>query len=224
MNAKQEELKDKVEALEIVMQNLSAKDQEFAKSLTDFYKRKATLSPKQEYWVQVLLDRSMNKEKKPEDKQVGNFNGVYALFAKAKQKLKFPKIWLEVKGKPIVLSMAGEKSKNPGIINVTDGGSFGNNRWYGRVQVDGTWTRGMKTYEEQTEVEQLLKAMSRHPAQAAKEYGQITGRCCFCGKHLKDEHSTAAGFGPQCAKQWGLADAWKKATGILDIESLKEAA
>jgi hypothetical protein len=224
MNA---EDKDKVDALEIALVNLSAKDQVFAKSLVE-QAGKRGLSFNQMFWVQKLLDRSLNKEQAPAPVQVGNFAGVYSLFTKAKEKLKFPKIYMQVDGTPVVLSLSGQKAKVKGVINVAGVGDFGSRAWYGRVMQDGTWQRGMKPVEGTEKVESLLKAMSRNPAKAAKEFGVLTGRCCFCGHSLKDEHSTAAGFGPVCATKWGLASEWKKATGVLAEvaaeESLKEAA
>lgn len=213
----QTELQDKVDALEILVPNLVKNDKSFANSLVDFYKRKGTLSPKQEYWVRALSDRAMNKGESgvPEPKQVGNFSGVYALFEKAKVKLKFPKIYMEVESVPVVISMAGERAKVPGVINVAGEGEYMNRKWYGSVSKDGTWSRGFKTYEDQEKVESLLRALSRNPAKAAKEYGTLTGRCCFCGKHLKDEHSTAAGFGPVCADNFGLTKEWKSTMAVL---------
>jgi len=208
-------LGDKVEALEIVKQNLSAGDASFAESLIEYFKRKNTLSPKQEYWLNTLTERAMGKDQKPTEVKVGNFKKVYELFELARKTLKFPKIWLQADGSPVVLSITGEKSKFPNTVNVSNGGSFKTGRWYGRVFSDGTWSKCRSTYPEQQAVETVLKGMARDPVKAAKEYATLTGRCCFCGKGLSDEQSTAAGFGPVCAEKWGLTEAWKKSEGLF---------
>lgn len=41
-------------------------------------------------------------------------------------------------------------------------------------------------------------------ATMAKEYGDATHNCCFCGLDLTDERSTSAGYGPICAGKYGL--------------------
>lgn len=218
------EQQDKVEALEIVRENLKSSDREFADSLCKNFKKYGQLSCKQIYWVDVLRDRAMNKGPVAEQTQVGNFSGVYSLFKKAKEKLKFPKIFLQVEGDPIVLSMSGPKSKMPDTINVAGEGEYLYRKWYGRVQADGTWTKGMKQYEESAKVEEVLKALSRNPAKAAKEYGKLTGRCCFCHLPLSDVKSTAAGFGPTCASHYGLTAEWKAAQSVLDVVAKTEEA
>lgn len=212
---------DKVMALDLVLDLLpSVKDKVFAASLVDQGNAKA-LSPKQMYWVETLTARALGKAKaavEVEKVDVGSMEGLVSLFNKAKAKLKFPKLYLAVDSVPVVVSMAGEKSKAPGTINVAGEGDFESRAWYGRVDISGTWTKGKKVYAEQSSVESLLKALSRNPAKAAKEFGKLTGKCCFCGLPLSDEHSTAAGFGPTCAKNWGLTAEYKAATSVLDAE------
>ena len=52
---------------------------------------------------------------------------------------------------------------------------------------------------------QTLTAIAADPATAAKAYGALMARCSFCGHPLKDDGSVDVGYGPKCAKQWGLA-------------------
>lgn len=53
-------------------------------------------------------------------------------------------------------------------------------------------------------VVRLLERFSQNPAAVAKEYGKLTGRCCFCLQRLTDERSVSAGYGATCAKNYGL--------------------
>lgn len=138
---------------------------------------------------------------------VGDFQKVFDLMSKAGETLRMPKIRLMLADKsPIVLGVATDKSQYPGTINVTDGGGFGN-KWYGRVDKGGNLTVSPKIHEDtRVELRGLLTKLSEAPAKVAAEYGRLTGRCCFCGRPLEDEQSTAAGFGPTCAKNFGLTD------------------
>lgn len=55
-----------------------------------------------------------------------------------------------------------------------------------------------------TNLQQHLLVVAMDPVSAAKEYAAIKCRCCFCGKELTDAGSVEVGYGPVCAKHWGL--------------------
>jgi hypothetical protein len=195
---------------------LNAKDREIVADLCHKRYKYGYWSPKQTQYADALFKRGMGQQ--PDDRPkvaVGSFAGVYKLLEGASAHLKYPKIQLAINNRPVVLYRSGPKSKYEGTINVTDGGDFGNNKWYGRVDKEGNWTHG-RTYPELNEVEGLLKKLGESPQAVAKEYGRLTGRCCFCGHKLEDEKSTAAGFGPVCAKHYGLENEWKNAVAVLD--------
>lgn len=44
-----------------------------------------------------------------------------------------------------------------------------------------------------------IKASDRMTLDEAKEYGQMTGTCCNCGRTLTNEESIRDGIGPRCA-------------------------
>lgn len=206
---------------------LPAKDQDFAASMVKNIEKYNGATPKQKYWVAQLIARAQNPQAAtPQPTQaVGSFTKVYALFAVAKKTLKFPKVRLQVADTlPVVLSMAGAKSKYEGTINVTDGGPFGQNKWYGRVAADGTWTQGKMAFPEMGQVETLLKKLGESPEATAAEYGQLTGYCCFCNRSLTDEKSTAVGYGPVCAAKFGLKDSYKGAKPLFSKLVQKEVA
>jgi hypothetical protein len=207
----------RVEALSDAIPRLSAGDQTFARDLLSSFNRKRELSDKQWLWVDKLTQRAADPQAQaPKTESVGDFSGVVKLFARAKQKLQFPKITLQVEHQPIQLSLAGSRSKYEGQVQVTDGGAYGSNVWFGRVDAAGNWTQGRAASEQDLEtVSRFLRAFSQDPAGTAKKHGRLTGRCCFCNTALKDETSTAAGFGPVCAKNYGLQDEWKAATAVL---------
>lgn len=187
---------------------VEASAKSFVQSLIDQFKKKGYLSEKQEYWLRVHYDRALGLLSKPEPKKeaVGSFSGVYALFKKAKQHLKYPKIVLALaSGAPVVLKLSGQGSKVPNTVNVTDDQPFGQNKWYGRISEQGEFTESSRIAEqEMNEVARLMRKLSENPAEVAAKYGHLTGNCCFCNKKLTDEKSTSVGYGPVCAQHYGL--------------------
>jgi hypothetical protein len=208
-----------------VIGQLSPKDRPFAESLIRNVRRGA-VSEKVMYWVEQMIQRATCPQPAVEDrtKDVGNFAKAYALFATARQHLKYPKIRLQLpNGLPLALAISGLQSAHPNTINVTDGGPYGMNKWYGRVAADGTWTAG-RSYPELSAVSELLKELGEAPAETAAKYGRLTGYCCFCNTPLTDEKSTAVGFGPVCAKNYGLGDQYKAARPLFTSLTAQEAA
>jgi hypothetical protein len=214
-------VENKVEVLRPLVVQLGVKDQKFANDLIAFWDKKKRMSDSQCYWVGVLVDRATGKAKKAGPVEavselICGFEGVIDLFNRAKKHLKYPKIVLLADGQVVSLSLAGDTSKAPGTVNVTDGEPFGYNKWFGRVNDAGWWQQNPKIAEEDlVPVRKVLQELGEDPAATAKKYGQLTGRCCFCNTKLTDEHSTAAGFGPTCAKNYGMYDEWKSAQGVL---------
>ena len=126
---------------------------------------------------------------------------ILGLMATASGNLKFPKIRISAAGQPLVLSLAGDKSRYPGSISITDGGYFGDNTFYGRIMPNGDvrLTRAITDA-----ARKVLGALAARPEYVCALYGQRIGHCCYCGKELSDERSLAAGYGQTCAKNWGL--------------------
>lgn len=137
---------------------------------------------------------------------LGSFEDVIALMKRGGAALKFPKITLRTdNGQTIQLSIAGSRSKTPGVVNVTDGGSFENNTWFGKVTPEGKWMpSGRGGLQTQAAVATLLTALAQDAAATAAAYGRLTGQCCFCSKPLTDARSTSVGYGGTCAKNYGL--------------------
>ena len=185
---------------------LPAKDQDFAASLLDQLERKGKLSDKQWFWVDTLAARIGAGPAEPVTLDVGDFAGVIALFAKAKQHLKYPRVRLQLPdGRPLVLTLAGPGSSRAGWVTMTDGRPFGENLFYGRVSPAGNWEMGQAIDEIAGDaVAELLHRLAADPEQVASSYGKLTGCCCFCTSQLSDPKSTAVGYGPVCAKRWGL--------------------
>lgn len=182
------------------------RDREFANSLLSSYEKYGTLSPKQIPWLAKLAARAMLSEEVEEVQLKGDLNAIRVMMEFAKQNLKYPKIRLQtVSGEPVVISIAGPKSKAPGSLNITDGRPYGSNKWYGRVRKDGVFEPGAAAHSEAGErVMALLNDLAQSPEQVASAHGHMSGSCCFCNKTLTDPQSVKVGYGPTCAKVYGL--------------------
>lgn len=186
------------------------RDRSFAQSLVAQGQQRG-LSEKQQHWVGVLVNQALGV--KP-TAVVGDFSGVYDLFQRAAKHLKYPKVTLLTDdGVPLQLYVSGPRSKMPGVVNIRDASTaeeraYDDAVWYGRVTSDGTWHQSGRLTEDQKPrlklIAKLLKEFAKNPEEIAAEYGKLTGNCCFCSRALEDERSTEVGYGPVCAKRYGL--------------------
>lgn len=140
---------------------------------------------------------------KPEPVKHAAASPLFAVMNKAQASgIEFPKLWFEPQeGQRLVVSVAGAASKTPGALNLTDGKPYGQNVWFGRVNLDGSLVQS-KAW--QPWVGEILDGFAKDPAGFAGAYGKKTGRCCFCGRHLETKESVAVGYGPTCAERFGL--------------------
>ena len=189
-----------LQAFEAAIPQMQAKDQPFASSLLASFRKYGSLTCKQEYWAKVLVDRISAPA--PEAVQVSGIFRIRRMFDTAAARLKYPKIWLGTEASPLRLSIAGPNSRYAGSIMVTDGRPFGCNRFYGAIDENGSMKPGRDLTPQVTAE---LVALASDPDGKAGSYGRLTGCCCFCNTALTDERSIAVGYGPVCAKNFGLA-------------------
>jgi hypothetical protein len=72
------------------------------------------------------------------------------------------------------------------------------------AQRDGTYQPSNAANGRTEAITARLRAFAAEPARVAKDSARLTGRCCFCNLALKDERSTAVGYGATCADHFGL--------------------
>ena len=64
-------------------------------------------------------------------------------------------------------------------------------------------------------------ALATDPSATVAAFGAKTGRCACCGRPLKTKESTTHGYGPTCAKNYGLI--WgKKEANVQDAEKVEQ--
>jgi hypothetical protein len=180
-----------------VIPQLPATDHDFANSLVSQAKSRG-LSQRQLFFVDKLV-----KKARGEDKVViGSVAATIAFFDRAKEHLKNPKVIITVDGEPVKLSMAGTRSSQPGTITVAEAGGYGG-YWYGRISRDGSY-KPTADAARLPGLPEALKRFAEDPAKVAAEHGKLTGHCSFCNRALDDKRSTEVGYGPVCAKRYGL--------------------
>lgn len=94
----------------------------------------------------------------------------------------------------IVISPAGETSKNPGAIYVKSHGDY-----LGKIMDGRFFPVSACTPEQQDRV----LAFIADPKAAAEAYGIETGTCCICNATLTNKESIERGIGPICAEKFG---------------------
>jgi hypothetical protein len=209
---------DDLTALKAGVDKLPANDQGFAQSLIAQATKRGSLTEKQWYWVGKLAERLKAPEKDTAPvTQLADLSRVLAMFDHARKHLKYPQIVLGWKDEndhvqEVKLYVAGAQANVPGSVNVKDAIT---RQWYGRIRQDGRFEHSMKSPPPRRLV-QLLQAFAKDPEAVAAEHGKLSGKCCFCNSTLTDERSTAVGYGPVCAKHFGLAWGAKKAQLVCD--------
>lgn len=118
--------------------------------------------------------------------------------------LKFPKArFLAPDGHgELLLTLAKDTGFNPGAVYVKLNGDY-----IGKIMADGTVGGELA---QRADILATLNVVAENPAEAAKAYGKLTGRCSFCDARLTDDRSGSSvevGYGPICAKRYGLPHA-----------------
>lgn len=159
------------------------------------------LSADQTAWVhKLVLDHEARRRPTTTVQPTRRYDRITELFRHAAEHKSYPKIWLTLAdGSTLKMSLCGAKSKNAGAVNLTDDGSYPDNRYYGRINPEGYLSGGMPAM-----VRELLDAFEADPAAVAKAQSQGTVRCIFCGLELDTHESRTQGYGPVCATNWGL--------------------
>jgi hypothetical protein len=110
------------------------------------------------------------------------------------------------------LSLTGPRSRVPGSVAVKR-----NEEYLGVVRPTGeAWGRSFDA----ALVAHLL-GVATNPAKAAGSYAALTGKCSFCYSSLTDAGSIEVGYGPVCAKRWGLPHV-PAGTPALNLRALIE--
>jgi hypothetical protein len=222
--------------LEKVASKLNPSGQKFASSLIRQFRKKGQLTVRQEPYVFSLIEQAKNPPKPVSKKVAKDMVKLYQFFHTAREHLRFPKVTLSAdlgrtyvdedgKEKPlredVKIHMAGNKSRVPDALNVSLPDRMtpkGRNVWLGRIAANGTWDIPPSMGNKDSVIEpvkNLLIELGNDPHTVAAEHGKLTGHCCFCNYRIgdgEDNRSRNIGYGPGCAKKFGLYEEWKAAS------------
>lgn len=126
---------------------------------------------------------------------VPEMSKILALFNDAKKHLKKPRITFILSNDEVVLSMAGDESRNPGHLYLKV-----NEVYRGKITPAGKFI----PFECDSSITEYLRKFAENPVLIAANYGKETQVCCFCATELTDDRSRAMGYGPICARRWNL--------------------
>src|SRR5262249_14997097 len=103
------------------------------------------------------------------------------------------------------LSVAGQRARVPGSINVATNARYGDSTWFGRILRDGAFEPSNRV-ETPAQLVPVLREFAEKPAEMAAKHGKVMSKCCFCDTtlHGEDGVSAALGYGPTCAKNFDL--------------------
>jgi hypothetical protein len=137
----------------------------------------------------------------PAGQVVGDLSALIAMFDRARRHLRFPKIVMD----GFRVGVAGPRAKQPGSLTITaaEKNDQGERAWFGRVTLAGEF-QPARDVPNTAAIGDKLRALAADPARVAAEHGRLHGACCFCNIPLRDERSTAMGYGPDCADNFGL--------------------
>lgn len=125
-----------------------------------------------------------------------------------------PRIFFVLPWGSVCVKLAGQSSKWCGQLMVTETDKYGST-YYGRIDVNGHFH---PSNNQNPNILPFLQTFAANPSQVARQYGQKTGNCCFCKRHVKDEKgdrdaqgnitnfgsSVDNGYGLVCSRRFDL--------------------
>lgn len=177
------------------------------------------LSPKQTAWAHVLVVECDGQT------TAISLPGIAGLLTVARENgAKAPKLTYPAgdanSTHRIRFSTAGAGSQYHGDVQITDGGPFGDNEYYGRM--DPATGTILTKRAIPAPVLALLQAIDADPTAFSKVAGWLTSTCCYCSRELTTAESRGAGYGPICAAKYSLpwgSETAKDAPTMADIET-----
>jgi len=183
---------------------VDAKDKHFVTSLLNQYATKGILSVKQWPWVEKMMIRAMGVDVSPEGNNKASIEAelLFELFATVKEKIKSPSL--------LFLMGRGESSKpikiypKKSFLNIVLANTYPG--YLATLYSDGQLSFGKYVDDDtQKKLTALMMSICENPTKALAEHGKLMNKCCFCKTTLSDPKSVNHGYGPVCAKNWGMA-------------------
>jgi hypothetical protein len=160
------------------------------------------LSKDQWTWVHILVVEA----EQPQAPRAGNgeqFTKLVEFFDHAGMSLKRPAVTFGVAGGNLRIKRAGDKSAHAGCLFLDNCQPWGasTRKYYGKIDTGGAFYPSKQVTEE---LVAEIRRFQEDPATYAAAHGKATGHCCFCNTKIEHPDSLAVGYGPICAKNYGL--------------------
>lgn len=172
---------------------------EFANSLRDWHHRKGGLTDGQVSAVRKCIageaDRAEKRKATAESRSVALGDNALAI------KVSLDKAASTGLGRPtirtekLMFSRAGDASRNPGCVYVTDKGET----YLGKIDPTGKFTPSRDCTDEYRDV---VFTVAADPLAAAVSFGRMSGTCSCCGRRLDNKESVELGIGPICRSKF----------------------
>lgn len=195
----------------------------FPQNLVQHLDKRGSLSPEQNFWLHKLAMQSVATTDNSQNESAMSLPKIRKMFDLAVQQMKYPKIRFErsqffddvvrnfdedndsicLPESTIFMYRAGEKSKAPGVIHITNGAKYGSpdNKYFGKITVEGKFIPSRECSEL---LKQFLMSFDSDPSKIGRQYGKASGNCCFCHRPITTDVSKKHGYGPVCAKRFQL--------------------
>jgi len=169
--------------------------QQYGKDLAKWAAERGSLSLAQTAWAHKIANDQLRRESAKVDSKRVDLGKLVRFMDEAASG--GGRVAVTVRG--YRLSIAGRKARYPGSITVTTGErDYASRQWLGRIHTNGT----CEIHDE--DALSALCAISCDPAGAIATHGRTTGWCSCCSRALRDPASVSRGYGPTCAKRFGL--------------------
>ncbi len=133
---------------------------------------------------------------------------VYKLLHTAQKNINYPKLrivpFVENPKFVLMFTIAGERAAFPGSINITtDHELFDRRTFFGRILQSGEIAIQPSLTMNKVSVE-LISDINDNLEEYIRKTSYLTEKCALCNEKIQDSYSKLVGWGPECAKKWGL--------------------
>ena len=99
----------------------------------------------------------------------------------------------------VIITRAPATGRNPDCLYI----KTRQNEYLGRITPEGKLLK-RHAWPMPEDVQTELRLFAVGGVEALKQIGIMWGSCCFCGRLLEDPESVTKGYGPVCARHYGL--------------------
>ena len=172
---------------------------DFPRDLCNSYVRYGRFTSGQLPWVHKLV---LDAEKPRQNPTVGGFMNIVAHMVNAAAAgMKHPQVRIETGAVKFTLKLAGSQSRNAGKVSIAESHRFGEGRFFGWIDLQGSFQRyGAAT----DELVAVLQEIAANPAAAINKFGLQSGHCCYCWQLLSQVQSKIVGCGKTCGQNYGV--------------------